>query len=92
MERNTSPSPPLLVTRFTGEQSGKKRRKARSACSTREVRSARNSTRLTQLQRVSSSVREIAVRVLPVPVACTSNALRRPFSNDSQIARIARCW
>ena len=48
--------------------------KALTAWVTSAWRSARNSTRFTQLARISRSTSAMAVRVLPAPVAMTSSA------------------
>ena len=61
---------------MTGDDVGQVRLKALTAWFTSATRSARNSTRLTQLQRISRSHSAITVRVLPAPVAMTSSALR----------------
>jgi hypothetical protein len=51
----------------------------------------RNSTRFTQLARISKSASAITVRVFPAPVAITRSALRwLSFSNDSVTRTIAR--
>ncbi len=57
--------------------------KFRFAWFTSEIRSARNSTFLIHLFRASTSTREIATRVFPVPVAMTSSPRRCfPFSHS----------
>ena len=60
---------------------------------TRRAVSARKSTRLTQLHRISKSHRAMTVRVLPAPVAITTKAFRWcSFSNVSEMRRMARVW
>ena len=50
---------------------------APTAWFTSDTRSVRNNARFTQPARCSRSTSAIAVRVLPLPVAITSSALRR---------------
>ena len=65
---------------------------ALTAWLTSAVRSARKSTRLTQLAFISWSTSAMTVRVLPDPVAITSSASRCLASNAAPTALIARVW
>lgn len=65
---------------------------ALTAWLTKAVRSARNSTRLTQLAFMSWSTKAMTVRVLPEPVAMTSRAARWRWSSSAPISLMARTW
>ena len=77
VETKTRASVSFSVSRFTVGMPGTCRLKALVAWLTSACRSARNSTRLTQLARISRSASAMTVRVLPAPVAMTSSAARR---------------
>ena len=91
MHTYTRPSVIFSVTRFTVVASGRCALNALAAWVTSAVRSARNSTRLTQLASISCLTRAMTVRVFPDPVAITNRASRCLAVNASSIARIARC-
>ena len=59
------------------------------ACLTNAVRSARNKIFFAQSALVNTSTKLIATRVLPLPVAITSKALRLPFSKSSHVLTMA---
>ncbi len=56
------------------------------------LRSQRNSTRPTQPARIKRSANATATRVLPVPVASTHRAFRRPSCRCSAVRWMASIW
>lgn len=79
----------LLSSKLHSVKFGRRWLKLFFACVTSVLRSAKNKIFFTQLWRVSTSTIAMAVRVLPLPVAMTSNALRCFFSSASHTANTA---